>query len=803
MSRFISYATLRSVIVGLALIQLAACSSPENRAQGYYEHGKQLMASHEDKRAAIEFLNAVKYNRKLLPAWESLAQVEEQTHNWGGLAGALRGILELKPDDMAARLKLGRLLLVGGAYDDALKLVNEVKEPDGQNADLLALKASILFKLKDAAGAVKDAQAALKLDPKNVGAMFVLASDDLARGDAKSALAILDSPAVTDSKAPEIGVELFKLRIFEQTQQLPQAEVLLKKLIQAHPKELSFKKELIRLYLFQHRNADAEKEQRAIVAADPKNSQAQLDLVRMLGATQGPGVAQQQLESLIKAGGDVFPYQIALAQVKFGQGDFAGSVALLLDLIKDPNASPDHVVAAQLQLAQMYLAKGRTDEADALVSAVLAKDARNIAGLKLRASIEMNRGQLEKAIADLRQALNDQPRAADLMLMLAVAYERNGTIDLAEKEFADAMQVSNYNPTVSLNYVAFLQRRGNIEHAEDVLTDLASRWPKNIQVLSALAQIKLARQEWGPAQQLAQTIKRLSANPTAADEILGAALAGENKYDESIAAWQNAYASEPNATQPMYALVRTYLRAQQPDKAVTFLQSVLKASPDNPEAYVLLGSVQLSQKKLDQAKQNFQTAIQKAPTSTIGYRALADLYLLQKDDADAIKVTREGLKQQPNSFVLRLALAGGLERSGDYEGAISEYEGLFKQDPGSIIVANNLASLLADYRTDKASLDRAKALAAVLQKSPLPQFKDTLGWVSYRQGDYKAALPLLETAATALPGLPLVHYHLGMTYVAVGQTGKAAEQFKTALKAAPDKDLQDEIQTELAKIGTQ
>jgi len=591
MSRLISFTTLRPVLFALAVISLTGCSSPEQRAQGYYERGRQLLAAHEDKRAAIEFLNAVKYNRKLLPAWQSLAQVEEQIHNWSGLAGALRGLLELEPNDMPARLKLGRLLLVGGSYDDALKLVNEVKEPESQNADLLALRAAILFKLKDSAGAVRDAQAALKLDPKNTGAMFVLASDDLARGDAKSALAMLDNPAITASKVPEIGVELFKLRIFEQTQNLPQAEALLRRLIAAYPKELSFKKELIRVYLFQHRNADAEQEQRAIVAADPKNTQDQLDLVRMLGITQGPTAAQQQLETLIKAGGEIFPYQMALAQLNFRQGKFGDSVVILMDQIKGPGTTPEHVLAAQLQLAQMYLSKGRADEAAALVGEILQKDARNIAGLKLRASIELGRGKLENAVADLRQALNDQPRGFDLMLMLAVAYERSGSIDLAEKEFADAMQVSNYNPTVSLNYVAFLQRRGNLEHAEDVLTDLASRWPKDIPVLSALAQIRLARQEWIGAQEVAETIKRLTANHIAADELLGAALAGLNKYDESIAALQNAYAAEPGATQPMYALVRTYLRARKPAEAVAFLQSVIKANPANAEAYVLLGSV--------------------------------------------------------------------------------------------------------------------------------------------------------------------------------------------------------------------
>ena len=38
-----------------------------------------------------------------------------------------------------------------------------------------------------------------------------------------------------------------------------------------------------------------------------------------------------------------------------------------------------------------------------------------------------------------------------------------------------------------------------------------------------------------------------------------------------------------------------------------------------------------------------------------------------------------------------------------------------------------------------------------LFKTQAPHFKDTLGWVLYRKGDFKAAIPLLEEAATELP----------------------------------------------------
>ena len=66
------------------------------------------------------------------------------------------------------------------------------------------------------------------------------------------------------------------------------------------------------------------------------------------------------------------------------------------------------------------------------------------------------------------------------MVLLAAAYERSGSIELAEKQYADATRVSDFDAGIGLNYVAFLRRRGNIERAEDILTQLAGRWPNNV-----------------------------------------------------------------------------------------------------------------------------------------------------------------------------------------------------------------------------------------------------------------------------------------------------------------------------------
>ena len=110
---------------------------------------------------------------------------------------------------------------------------------------------------------------------------------------------------------------------------------------------------------------------------------------------------------------------------------------------------------------------------------------------------------------------------------------------------------------------------------------------------------------------------------------------------------------------------------------------------------------------------------------------------------------------QPDSIALRLAMAEVLEQTDQYEAAINEYEYILNKQPGLMVAANNLASLLSDHRSDKASLERAQALAASLRETQIPQFKDTLGWISYRREDYVNAVSLLEKAVAALPDVTL------------------------------------------------
>ena len=781
--------------VGLILFERR---SPEERARSYYEHALKLIEQHDNAKAAIELHNALQLKGDMLPAWRIFVQLEEAARHWDDVIHGLRAIVELDPTDLKARLKLGKLLLLRGAFYEALKLTDAGIEADGRNAKLLGLRAAILYKLNNNSGAVRQAQAALSIDPGNADARVVLAADRMANDDPKGALQLLKNEGASDIE--DLGIQLFKLKIFEKLDDTQQFETLLRSLADRYPEEISLRQQLIKFYVDQHREAEAEREARAIVEKNPANSDAELALVRLLYTAQGPAAAKQELDARINAGGDVFPYQLALAELDFAQGRFVDSERQTQKLVSQA-ATTTQALAAQIELAEIYVERNKIDAAEAVVAEILHKEPRNTDGLRLRAAVRMARGQVGLAIADLQQALNDQPRSTELMLLLGLAYERNGSVELAEKQYAEAMRTANFDPMVGLSYAGVLRRRGSTERAEETLTELSRRSPKNLAILSALAQAKLARGDWLGAQAIAKSI-RAAGDTGDADLVQGATFLGQRKFDQSIAAFRSAVDADPGTAQPMVALVSALVRAQETDKATDFLKSTLQAHPDNVAARVLMGSVQLAEGARDEAEKSFKLAIEKQPKNGAGYQVLANFYVGEKQFDQALAVIHSGIQVQPDDMVLHLELAVALEKTGQYEAAIAEYEAMLSQHPGSMIAANNLASLLADHRSDKASLERAQSLAESLRGSEVPQFKDTLGWISYRRNDYRTAVSLLEEAAAARPNVALVHYHLAMSYMAARQSKEASEQLKAALALSPDGELEEKIEGALKKLGT-
>ena len=97
---------------------------------------------------------------------------------------------------------------------------------------------------------------------------------------------------------------------------------------------------------------------------DPNDTNAELELARLLAVTKGPAAARAELVSRINAGGKIFPLQIALAKLDFAQGNATAGV----DLLKKLSASENHddAITAKITLAQYYLIKRDDKDAQAV-----------------------------------------------------------------------------------------------------------------------------------------------------------------------------------------------------------------------------------------------------------------------------------------------------------------------------------------------------------------------------------------------------------------------------------------------------
>ena len=108
-----------------------------------------------------------------------------------------------------------------------------------------------------------------------------------------------------------------------------------------------------------------------------------------------------------------------------------------------------------------------------------------------------------------------------------------------------------------------------------------------------------------------------------------------------------------------------------------------------------------------------------------------------------------GLERVDDARPIHAELAELYQNSARTGDAIKKYELLLAANPGDAVAANNLAMLLVAGHPDAAKLRRAADLARPFAASANPQFLDTFGWVTLKQGDAQSALAALEKASAA------------------------------------------------------
>lgn len=770
---------VRGALLVACLIGVAACSSPAEKANKYYQKGLALMEQGELLKARIELQNALQIRPDLTAAWFALAQIAEQQGDWEKLFGLLNKVVDHDPQHLETQIKLGRMLLAAGRLDRALVASDVTLGMAPDNAEVLGLRAGVLYKLDDKAGAVAQANAALAISPVNIDALVVLATERLAANDAQKAIEYLDRGLQVNDK--NIALQLIKVQALESLAQTDSSEAIFRKLIALYPETRALRHTLAQFYVTHGRVDAAEAEYRAVAAENPGDVQARLDVVRFIASVKGQDAAMRHLQEMIGDGSGANELSFALASMQQAQGDQPAAEAVFRAIIARSGDSPDAIKAKGL-LAGMLLLQGDKPAAQRLIDEVLVGDQRNEQGLLLKAGLAIDEGRIDQAIADLRTILRDSPSSARALLMLAKAHELTGLAELAQENYLKAYEVGKPALQFGMAYAEFLLQRGQAARAEIVVSEVLQAHADHVPAMRLLAQARINQGNWAGAQAVADDMAVLAGQEQVAEQIRGTLFAARKDYAESIAAFRRAHDAAPVDAQPMVALVRTYMLAGKVSEAMDFLSSVIQASPDNSRALLLLGELHAVNRAEASAVEAFQRVVDLQPQLAAGYLGLANVHMRAGRIPEAGQVIERGLAKTPGDFELLLARAGMLELAGRFAEAITAYDALHRDHPGSDVVVNNLASLLSEQGTEQAGWVRAYELAQRFRRSDVPYFKDTLGWASYRLGKVEEGLALIAEAVRQMPEQPVFRYHLGMSYAALDKTELARQELEKALE---------------------
>ncbi len=779
----------KTALIGLLIMLPAlqsACTSKEEAAQRYLQEGKALLEQGKTEQARVQFKNAVQRNPKLADAYYSIALLDEKKQDWKGMFGNLLEAASLDKNHVGAHFKLGLAYLAAHQLDKASEEADLLEKLKPGEAAALALRGDVLFAQGKKAEGIEAVRQAMEKEPANYDTAVILSSLYLGDGNHAEALAALDRGIGFHPQ--DIGLRLLKIQVEVDGKDYEAAIAGYHALIEQNPDKRELNYGLIQLLIKIGRTEQAEAVLHGIIDKYPTDTDAKLALVGFIGH-RDESEAEKTLAKFAAENPNDIPILSNLAGFYASRQRYAEAQAVLKRII-DIDKNGRGGLAAKVELAKVALLQKDGMTAQSLIEEVIAADANNPDALLLRAAMRLDKNEADAAIADLHIALTANPKQDKALVLLAKAYQRNGNAEIAENTLRQALEINPGNLEAALPVAAKMIMGRQLDRAEEVLNAALKFNPNDPTALQLLAQVRTLKKDWGGAQELATQLGRQTKGSPSGHYLSGEIFANQGNYNEAIKQYQAALQEQPDFPDAIRGLAQVYNTKGERGQLKSYLRAFIEKNPNIIEARIVLAYSHAADKEWNDAVKVLQNALHTDPKAMSAYpalggiyQALAGVYQAQGKPDEEIEVFRKGLAELPDDVRLMVGLAQVYERVKDAEAAIGLYQRILQKQPKLELAINNLASLLADYRTDKESLQQAARLAEAFGTSSNPYLLDTYAWVAVRTGDKdKKALPALKRVVAAAPEVAVFRYHLGTAYFQASDKASAKADLERALE---------------------
>ena len=638
---------------------------------------------------------------------------------------------------------------------------------------------------------------AVKSDPQNAQARFLLAEVQLQVGDPvaaeQQARAAQDRGYDITQTTPLIGQAMLMqnraadlLRQFQPRGHNPKLDA-----------EIMVDRGAAELALGQP--DDARRSFEAAEELDPTAIQPWIAGARLALVQHDIPAAQAQIQKALALDNKSLDARLIKAELLARAKDVAGAVTLLNQAINDtPPALPARVLRANLLIAQGKFQEAKTD-----VDAVLALQPQNVEALYFKAVLlhEAKNDQAANDILQRLQPLFDRlPRGYYLQ---AAVRQRLGLTRLAEESARAYIARVPGDPNGVMLLAQLETMLGRPDQAVAPLQGLVALHPDNLQAQELLARSAMAAGQPGIAKAALQKAVGVDPRQPLLQAQLGGLLVDLGEVDSGLSHLQAALALAPKSPQLADALFLAALKTGTPDRAAKELDIIRQDQGNSPEVQNLDGLLKLSRLDLAGAESEFQAIVKANPDflparinlaralfsagDTAAYeQILRDIlarnpasepalnmltnWLVQQDHQDqAIALVETAHRAQPTNGPITLALGNLYIRAGEAQKALDL---IAPATSGGAVAPQFLglqaAGQLALKRTDQAK----ETLNQILAQQPRNiTARRELVSLLVNSKDYDAARNVLQAGMAALPNT----YQFKLDYALVDLKAKGLQ----------------------------
>lgn len=256
-----------------------------------------------------------------------------------------------------------------------------------------------------------------------------------------------------------------------------------------------------------------------------------------------------------------------------------------------------------------------------------------------------------------------------------------------------------------------LHRRGDVDAAAQIYTDILDREPEHWQALHYLG---LARLQQGRLKD--------------ADSLLSRSVSIEPR---NANAWSD--------------LGSVRVKADTPQEALDPFSRALELSPEHPDALNNMARALRLLSRFDQARPLLERLVSLQPGQPGPLRALADVQTKSGDVASAIDTFQEALKIDPDDPRIRLGLGDACESAGRFRQARMQYLSILRREPESPLALSRLLQM-REGEVEPAWIETARQLAgsADTPEDGRIRLNIALGYHADRAREYRAAFRYLR-----------------------------------------------------------